>query len=495
MATQNSQSTAFLSTGVDGLDNVLNGGLTRDRLYLVEGDPGAGKTTMAIQFLIEGARLGEPVLYITLSENEVELRSIAASHGWSMDGIVIHEAIPNENILDPKEQYTLFHPSEVEIGGTMHEILATIERVRPTRVVLDSLSELQLLAGNALHYRRQVLAYKQFLAKRSCTALLLDNRSASDMDLQVRSIAHGVISLDQRTMEYGTEQRRIRVTKYRGIAFRGGLHDYTVTTGGLRVFPRLVASDTRNQRVPEQFRSGLPELDALLGGGLETGSSTLFAGPPGAGKSTLASLFVSAALKSNLRAAMFLFEESASNLLNRSEALNMDLGGALATGQLLLKQVDPAEMSPGEFSHAVCAAADGGAKVIVIDSLNGYLNAMPDARFLTTHLHELLTYLGQRGVVTILVAVQQGMIGGQITTAFDASYLSDNVLLLRYFESAGEVRQAVSVFKKRGSAHERTIREFSITPKGVQVGPVLRQFKGILTGVPTTDESSVSGRA
>ncbi|MDB5838116.1 MAG: circadian clock protein KaiC, partial [Herminiimonas sp.] len=377
MATQNSQSTAFLSTGVDGLDNVLNGGLTRDRLYLVEGDPGAGKTTMAIQFLIEGARLGEPVLYITLSENEVELRSIAASHGWSMDGIVIHEAIPNENILDPKEQYTLFHPSEVEIGGTMHEILATIERVRPTRVVLDSLSELQLLAGNALHYRRQVLAYKQFLAKRSCTALLLDNRSASDMDLQVRSIAHGVISLDQRTMEYGTEQRRIRVTKYRGIAFRGGLHDYTVTTGGLRVFPRLVASDTRNQRVPEQFRSGLPELDALLGGGLETGSSTLFAGPPGAGKSTLASLFVSAALKSNLRAAMFLFEESASNLLNRSEALNMDLGGALATGQLLLKQVDPAEMSPGEFSHAVCAAADGGAKVIVIDSLNGYLNAMP----------------------------------------------------------------------------------------------------------------------
>ncbi|MES2536213.1 MAG: ATPase domain-containing protein [Pseudomonadota bacterium] len=474
----------FLSTGISGLDNILSGGLTRDRLYLVEGEPGSGKTTMGLQFLREGARLGEPVMYISLSENEVEVRAVAESHGWSMDGIHIHEVIPSEDILDPKEQYTLFHPSEVEMGNTTQNILAAVEKLKPTRVVLDSLSELQLLAGSSLRYRRQVLAYKQFFATRSCAVMLLDDRAASGADQQVRSIAHAVITLEQSTKDYGSERRRLRIAKYRGVAFRGGMHDYSIVRGGLVVYPRLVASESRVPVGNEQFSSSLPELDLLLGGGLEAGSSTLISGPPGTGKSSLAAQFVSVATKRNLSAAMFLFEESANNLLNRADGMGMDLRTAIDNGKLLMRQIDPAELSPGEFAHAVCQAAESGAKVVVIDSLNGYLNAMPDERFLTIHLHELLTFLGQRGVVTILVGVQQGMLG-TMTTTVDASYLSDNVIMLRYFEAGGEVRQAISVFKKRGSQHERTIREYKMSSDGIHVGPVLRQFHGILTGVPT----------
>jgi circadian clock protein KaiC len=482
---QNSSTSSFLSTGIPGLDTILCGGLTRDRLYLIEGEPGSGKTTMALQFLLEGARQRESVMYITLSETEVELRAVADSHGWSMDGIFIHQVIPSENILDPKEQYTLFHPSEVELGSTTQEILSAVQQLKPARVVIDSLSELQLLAGNSLRYRRQVLAFKQFFASRSCTVLLLDDRTAMGGDLQVRSIAHAVIVLDQAMKDYGAERRRVRVAKYRGVSFRGGMHDYAITHGGLVVYPRLVASDSRAIVRQEQFSSGLAELDALLGGGLEAGSSTLLAGPPGTGKSSLASQFVFAATKQNRQAAMFLFEESANNLLNRADGLGMDLRDSVASKQLSIQQIDPAELSPGEFTHIVCRQADRGAKVIVIDSLHGYLNAMPDERFLTTHLHELLTYLGQRGVVTLLVSVQKGMLGNSMTTDVDASYLADNVVILRYFESGGEVRQAISVFKKRGSWHERTIREFSMSSKGIHVGPALRQFHGVLTGVPT----------
>jgi circadian clock protein KaiC len=481
---QKNINSGILSTGIPGLDNILGGGLTRDRLYLVEGEPGSGKTTMGLQFLTEGARLGEPVMYISLSENEVEVRAVAQSHGWSMDGIHIHEVIPSEDILDPKEQYTLFHPSEVEMGNTTQNILTAVETLKPTRVVLDSLSELQLLAGNSLRYRRQVLAYKQFFATRACAVMLLDDRAASGSDQQVRSIAHAVITLEQSTKDYGSERRRLRIAKYRGVAFRGGMHDYSIKRGGLVVYPRLVASESRMPVRHEQFSSSLPELDALLGGGLEAGSSTLVSGPPGTGKSTLAALFVSVATNRDLSAAMFLFEESSNNLLNRADAMGLNVRAAIDSGKLLMQQIDPAELSPGEFAHAVCQAAERGAKVIVIDSLNGYLNAMPDERFLTIHLHELLTFLGQRGVVTILVGVQQGMLG-TMTTTVDASYLSDNVIMLRYFETGGEVRQAISVFKKRGSQHERTIREFSMSSDGIHVGRVLRQFHGILTGVPT----------
>ncbi len=484
MKPQDKLKTTLLSTGIAGLDNILGGGLTRDRVYLIEGEPGTGKTTTGLQFLVEGAKLGESVVYITLAETGAELQDVGVSHGWNMEGIHIQEVLPSENLLQPEAQYTMFHPSEVEMGTTMQLILSVIEERKPSRVVIDSLSELQLLADTALRYRRQVLALKQFFASRSCTVMMLDDRTAAGIDLQVRSIAHGVITLEQSVKEYGAERRRVRVVKYRGIAFRGGLHDYDIQYGGLSVYPRLVAAESRVVEKREQLKSGLTALDALLGGGLEEGTSTLIAGPPGTGKSSLAAQFVAAAAARGQRSAMFLFEEAANNLLNRADGLGMPLRTSYEKGLVSLQQIDPAELSPGEFSTAVCAAADQGAKVVVIDSINGYLNAMPDERFLTTHLHELLTYLGQRGVVTILVGVQQGMLGGNMSTTVDASYLADNVLMLRYFEHDGEVKQAVSVFKKRGSLHERTIRQFSMSAGGIHVGEVLRGFRGILTGVP-----------
>jgi circadian clock protein KaiC len=488
---QNTSTSSFLSSGIAGLDHVLSGGFTKDRLYLVEGEPGTGKTTMALQFLTEGTRRGETVLYITLSESEVELRAVAESHGWSMDGIHIHEVIPSENLLDPQQQYTIFHPSEVELGTTTQDIVRSVEELRPTRVVLDSLSELKLLSTNSLRYRRQVLAFKQFFASRTCTVMLLDDRTAVDNDLQVRSIAHGVICLEQGVNSYGSTRRRVRIAKYRGVAFREGSHDYKIRHGGLIVYPRLVASESRTVVKPAQFASGLPELDTLLGGGLDHGTSTLLAGPPGSGKSSLAAQFVSSAVGRDMPAAMFLFEESISNFLNRCEGLGMRLQPAMANGLLSIQQVDPAELAPGEFADTVCRAADGGVRMIVIDSLNGYLNATPDERFLTTHLHELLTYLGQRGVLTILVGVQQGMLGSAgMTTSFNVSYLADNVVMLRYFENAGKVMQAISVFKKRTGAHERTIRQFSMSPQGVHVGQVLRQFHGVLTGLPMIADGS-----
>lgn len=483
MSAQNAVTKAFVSTGIPGLDNILGGGLTKERLYLLEGDPGAGKTTMALQFLIEGARLGETVLYITLAENNVELRAVADAHGFSMDGVHVHEVIPEESLLDPSEQYTVLHPSEVELGETNGLILAMIEKLNPSRVVLDSLSELQLLSGSALRYRRHVLALKQYFAKRACTALLLDDKTALRGDQQVRSIAHGVISLQHTDSEYGAERRIVRVLKYRGIAFRRGPHDYSIATGGIIVYPRIVAAETRELTKRAQIASGIAQFDALLGGGIEEGSSTLISGPPGSGKSTLAVQFVKAMTDSGQRAAMFLFEESFNTLLNRCAGIGMDLKAPYDAGLMAVHQIDPAEMSPGEFTHAVCRAADEGAKVVIIDSLNGYLNAMPEARYLTTHLHEVLTYLGQRGVMTFLVGVQQGIVGA-MTTGIDVSYMADNVLILRYFEARGAVEKAISVFKKRGSAHETTLRRFNISSSGIEVGPVLDQFQGILTGVP-----------
>ncbi|KQP21989.1 circadian clock protein KaiC [Pseudorhodoferax sp. Leaf267] len=475
-------------TGVPGLDAVLGGGLTSNRLYLLEGTPGSGKTTIALQFLMEGAQRGEPVLYVTLSETANELTGVARSHGWNLQGVHVREMLPTPDSLEPDEQYTMFHPSEVELSETTLRILADVDAIRPTRVVFDSLSELRLLAGNSLRYRRQILALKQFFAGRNCTVLLLDDMTAVEHDLQVQSISHAVVRLEQMHSDYGSVRRRLIVAKFRGQAYRGGFHDYKIVRGGLQVYPRLVAAEHTPPITQTRMPSGLPELDALLGGGLERGTSSLFVGAPGTGKSTVAVQFAMAAAQRGEHAALFIFDESINTLRTRCEGMGMDLAPHIESGHIHLRQVDPAELSPGEFVHLIrVAVTEREARVIVIDSLNGYLNAMPDERFLIVQLHELLTYLGQCGVATLLVGAQHGLIGMNMKSPVDASYLADAVVLLRYFEADGEVRQAISVLKKRGGAHERSIREFSMDSTGIRIGQPLRQFRGILTGVPTSN--------
>lgn len=482
--TSNDRTRRVAPTGVAGLDDIMTGGFTRSRLFLVEGVPGSGKTTLALQFLMAGAQRREPVLYVTLSESEEELRTVAGSHGWNLDGIEIRELLPPEEALEPDEQNTMFHPSEIELGATTRQILEDVERLKPTCVVVDSLSELRLLAGSELRYRRQILALKQFFATRECTAVLLVDITARDHDLQLQSIAHGVVLLQQLSPEYGSERRRVRVVKYRGVKFRGGYHDYVIRKGGLVVFPRLVAAEHRRPITPAKLSSDVAELDALLGGGLEEGTSTLIVGAAGTGKSSLAAQFAAAAAARGRGAALFLFDESPRTLLSRCDELQIDLRRHVDGGAISLQQVDPAELTPGELVHAIRGAVEErGAKVVVIDSLNGYLNAMPEERFLTIQIHELLMYLGQQGVATILIGAHRGLIGSQMSVPVDASYLADAVILLRYFEIRGEVRQALSVVKKRGGHHERTIREFRLD-KGIHVGETLREFRGILTGVP-----------
>jgi circadian clock protein KaiC len=474
------------STGVAGLDDILAGGLTRRRLYLIEGVPGSGKTTLALQYLLAGAKNGESVLYVTLSETAEELQGVAESHGWQLDGIHIRELTPPEAALDVDEQNTMFHPSEIELAATMKPILEDVERLKPTRVVFDSLSELRLVAGSALRYRRQILALKQFFATRECTVVLLDDMTASSRDLQMQSIAHGVVLLEQLNPEFGAERRRMRVVKYRAVKFRGGYHDFVINRGGIQAFPRLIAAEHRQLTTRALLGTDIPELDALLGGGIDEGTSTLIVGAAGTGKSTLAAQFAVAAACRGQRAALFIFDESPDTLQTRCRNLGIDLTTHLHTGRISLQQVDPAELTPGEFTHAIrMAVEEQAAKIVVIDSLNGYLNAMPEERHLTIQLHELLMYLGQKGVATILVGAQPGLIGSQMNTPVDASYLADAVILLRYFEDRGTVRQAVSVMKKRGGRHERTLREFRLDEGRITVGDILHEFRGVLTGVPT----------
>ena len=481
------------STGIEGLDEVLNGGLTPNRLYLLEGMPGSGKTTLAMQFLLEGVHRGERTLYIALSETEEETRVVARSHGWSLDGIFVRQLVPTEESLQPAEQYTMFHPSEVELTEATKRILTDVEELKPARVVLDSLSEFHLLAGNPLRYRRQMLALKRFFAARGCTVLLLDDLTTAERNLQVQSIAHGVVRLEQLTSEYGAHRRRLRVLKYRGVNFRGGYHDYIIVRGGLRVFPRLVAAEYRQAGVYERLASGLVEIDTLLGGGLERGTSTLLVGAPGTGKSTLAAQFAVAAAARGDHASLFIFDESELTLVSRCAALGIDLRGHLDAGRITAQRIDPAELSPGEFIHSIRRAVErDGAVVVVIDSLNGYLNAMPEERFLITQLHEILTYLGQQHVVSILIGAHHGIIGNQMQTPVDASYLADAIVLLRYYEARGEVRQAISVIKKRGGYHERTIRDFNLKDGQIRVGEPLRGFRGVLTGVPVEEDRGLA---
>ena len=477
---------ALLQTGVTGLDDVLGGGFTANRLYLLEGAPGAGKTTVAMQFLLAGAARDEPVLYVTLSETGDELEDVARSHGWQLAGVTVREMLPSETALEPDEQYTIFHPSELELSQTILKILEEVDSLKPTRVVFDSLSELRLLAGDSLRYRRHILALKQFFAGRRCTVILLDDMTAVEHDLQVQSIAHAVIKLEQLNADYGATRRRLIVSKYRGQSYRAGFHDYKIVRGGLEVFPRLVAAEHAAPIEQTKMSSGLAMLDTLLGGGIERGTSTLLAGAPGTGKSSFAVQFAVAAAERGESTAMFIFDESVSTLLTRSKGLGTDLEPHVASGLVHIRQVDPAELSPGELVHEIRQRVTRHrVAVVVIDSLNGYLQAMPDERFLIVQLHELLTYLGQAGVATMLIGAHHGLIGTAMQTPVDASYLADAVVLLRYYEADGEVRQAISVVKKRGGAHERTIRPFRLDADGITIGEPLRHFHGVLTGVPT----------
>jgi circadian clock protein KaiC len=474
-----------VSTGSQGLDDILGGGFDRNRMYLYEGRPGTGKTTIALQFLLEGARRGESVLYVTLSESQIELNLVAKRHGWSLQGIDVFELIPSESALDEQRELTILHPSELELGETTKLIFDRVNAVNPKRVVIDSLSELRLLAQDPLRYRRQVLALKHFFASRQCTVILLDDLSGADVGgLQLHSIAHGVVLLDQLAIEYGAERRRIRVVKMRGMNFRGGYHDFTIRKGGLEIFPRLIAAEHHADFTGEVVASGNQELDHLLGGGLERGTNVLLLGAAGVGKSSLALTYALTAAKRGEHAVFFAFDEGRGTLEARAKTIGLPLDEAIISGKIRFQQIDPAEMSPGEFAASVRRSVEvDGAQVIIIDSLNGYLNAMPDGRFLILQMHELLTYLNQQGVLTVLVLAQHGLVG-PMDTPLDISYLSDAVLMLRYFEHNGVVKRALSVVKKRSGHHEHTIREFRLTPRGIQVGPPLVNFRGIFSGTP-----------
>jgi circadian clock protein KaiC len=471
-------------TGVPGLDEILLGGLAPGRLFLLEGSPGTGKTTMALSFLLEGAKRGERGLYVTLSETEQELRAGAESHGWDLgDRITIFEVVPPESLLDSDQQQSLLYSSDLELGETTKAIFDAVERSRASRIVVDSLSEIRLLAQSSLRYRRQILALKHYFARHGSTVLLLDDLTADTLDKTVHSVAAGVIRLEEMTPDYGTERRRMRVIKYRAQDFRGGFHDFVIRRGGARVFPRLVAAEHRRELVRGRVTSGVEGLDALLGGGIETGSSTLLLGPTGAGKSLISLQFLAQAVREGGKAAMFVFDEELGLLFDRAKPLGFDLPAMRDSGRLMISQLDAAELSPGEFAQRVRGCVqDADVKLVLIDSLNGFQAAMPQENSLILHMHELLQYCNRQGVSTLLTVAQHGLIG-DMKTPVDVTYLADSVILLRYFEAEGSVRRAISVIKKRTGKHEDTIREFWIDGR-LQVGDPLSEFHGVLRGTP-----------
>ncbi len=469
--------------GVPGLDDVLGGGLPANRLYVVQGTPGVGKTTLALQFLREGVARGESVLYITLSESEEEIREIASSHGWSLDGVALYELSRAEQVLRLEEENTLYSTAEVELKETMRVLLEHAETVKPTRIVFDSLSEIRLLAQSPVRYRRQILALKQYFTGRRATVLLLDDLTGDRGDLHVESLAHGVILLEQSAVAFGADRRRLRIKKLRGAPFRSGYHDFVVRAGGLVVFPRLVAAEHRTRDLPAPLTTGVPALDVLLGGGLDRAAATLLLGPAGTGKSIVTTQIACAAAKAGQRVAAFLFEERVSTFVARAASLGIDLAAHLESGMIELHQVDPAELAPDELTQHVRDAVARDVKVVIIDSTSGYLASMPDAKHLTLQLHELLAFLSEQGIATILTLAQSGLVG-VMTSPIDLSYLADNVVLLRYFEAGGEIKKAISVVKRRRGKHEETIHELSFGKAGVSIGKPLRGLRGILTGVP-----------
>jgi circadian clock protein KaiC len=472
------------STGIVGLDDILGGGLPTNHLYLLDGEPGTGKTTLAIQFLLAGVERGQRGLYITLSESRAELAEVAASHGWSIDGFDVFELAPDEEATD--EGYTLFHPSEIELQQTMDAVLAAVDRAGATLVVLDSLSEMRLLARDALRFRRQILALKQYFASRQCTVLLLDDKTAPEGDLQLQSLAHGVIALEHVAQDYGSERRRLQVIKLRGLRFRGGFHDFRIRTGGLAVFPRLRVGGRETSLPITTLPSGSSGLDALLGGGVHAGTSLLITGPAGTGKSVLSTQYACAAVMRGESVRFFMFDERLSTFRIRNAGIGLDVETAIADGRLKMQQVEPTDLSPGEFANQVMHAVESeGVRMIIIESLNGYLQSMPEERLLPIQVHELLSYLATKGVTCIMTLVQRGIFGSPVDEAAEISYLADTVVLLRFFEVSGSVRQAVSVVKKRSGDHERTIREARVQHGGLHVGNPLREFHGVLTGVPS----------
>lgn len=472
------------TTGISGLDDILSGGLARDRVYLLEGSPGAGKTTAALSFLRAGAALGERTLYITLSETEAELRDTSLTHGWDLAGVDIFELAPPESLLDEQQQQSLLYSSDLELGETTRLIFEAVERTQPARLVIDSLSEIRLLAQSSLRYRRQVLALKHYFARHGATVLMLDDMTSDSQDKTVHSVAHGVIRLEELAPEYGAERRRVRIVKYRGRKFRGGYHDFTIKTGGLEVYPRLISGEHRKPFERTQLASGIEGLDGLLGGGVERGSSCLILGPAGTGKSLLALNFAASAIARGEKAAMFIFDEELGLLIDRSKKMGIDVQALIDSGDLVTQQIDAAELSPGEFTAQVrhCIEAHG-VRTVVMDSLNGYQAAMPEEHFLLLHMHELLQFLNRQGATTFLTVAQHGLVG-DMKAPVDVTYLADTVLLLRYFEAVGEVRRAISVIKKRAGQHEKAIREYEIDDRGLTVGPPLTNFQGVLRGVP-----------
>ena len=472
------------STGIRGLDLILGGGLPPNRLYAVDGDPGTGKTTLALQFLLAGRLHGQRSLYVTLSETAEELRATADSHGWSLDGIEIFElAAAGEGANE--EAYTLFHPAEIELEQTIGTVLETVERIDPSRVVFDSLSEMRLLARDPLRFRRQILALKQFFVGRGCTVLLLDDRSSPEGDLQLHSLAHGVIELEHVAMEYGSDRRRLQVKKLRAVRFRGGYHDFRIRTGGIEVFPRIFSSEPPPQSLGDVLSSGSPELDALLGGGIDCGTSMLITGPAGTGKTTLAAQYALKMAAGGKHVRLYMFDERVTTFRARAGELGLEVEKHIAAGTLTIRQIEPTEVSPGEFAEEIVRAVeDDGVQLVVIDSINGYMHAMPAEQHIAVQIHELLSYLANHRVTAIMTLVQRGIFGSPVDEVAEVSYLADTVVLVRYFEFAGTVRQAVSVVKKRSGAHEHTIRECRIERGGFHVGEPLRDFRGVLTGVP-----------